>query len=101
MLVSTMSTMARERLNPTLLLRYWSVTIHCLTHAHQVAAGQTNGGLLTYVDYGHGTGHRPIVAAPAVSYALPHVSYAAPHVYYGKRDADAEPYTLAQVWLML
>merc|ERR1712012_1257490 len=56
----------------------------------QVAAGQTNGGLLTYVDYGHGTGHRPIVAAPAVSYA-------APHVYYGKREADAKPYTLAQV----
>jgi len=63
----------------------------------QVAAGQTNGGLLTYVDYGHGTGHRPIVAAPA-TYTVP-AAYSAvyPHVYYGKREAEAEPYTLAQV----
>merc|ERR1712039_1106298 len=57
----------------------------------QVATGQTNGGALTFLDAGHGTGHRPIVAAaPVVSYA-----YAAPHVYYGKRSA--EPYTLGQV----
>merc|ERR1712012_1487223 len=57
----------------------------------QVAAGQTNGGLLTYVDYGHGTGHRPIVASPA-TYTVP-AAYSAvyPHVYYGKREADAEP----------
>merc|ERR1711862_1027186 len=56
----------------------------------QVATGQTNGGALTFVDAGHGTGHRPIVAAaPVVSYAY------APHVYYGKRSA--EPYTLGQV----
>merc|ERR1712025_551727 len=63
----------------------------------QVAAGQTNGGLLTYVDYGHGTGHRPIVAAPA-TYTVP-AAYSSvyPHVYYGKREAEAEPYTLAQV----
>merc|ERR1712025_1219494 len=65
----------------------------------QVAAGQTNGGLLTYVDYGHGTGHRPFVAAPA-TYTVP-AAYSAvyPHVYYGKREAEAEaePYTLAQV----
>merc|ERR1712025_707572 len=38
----------------------------------QVATGQTNGGLLTFVDHGHGTGHRPIVAAPAV-YQVPAV----------------------------
>merc|ERR1712233_95604 len=56
----------------------------------QVATGQTNGGALTFLDAGHGTGHRPIVAtAPVVSYAY------APHVYYGKREA--EPYTLGQV----
>merc|ERR1712176_496453 len=51
----------------------------------QVATGQTNGGALTFLDAGHGTGHRPIVAA----------AYAPHHVYYGKRSA--EPYTLAQV----
>merc|ERR1711868_51676 len=63
----------------------------------QVATGQTNGGALTFLDAGHGTGHRPIVAAaPVVSYAASPVHYAAPHhVYYGKRSA--EPYTLAQV----
>merc|ERR1719188_651402 len=55
----------------------------------QVATGQTNGGLLTFVDHGHGTGHRPIVAAPAV--------YQVPAVYYGKREAEAKPYTLGQV----
>merc|ERR1711862_895566 len=56
----------------------------------QVATGQTNGGALTFLDAGHGTGHRPIVAAaPVVSYAY------APHVYYGKRSA--EPYSLGQV----
>jgi len=68
----------------------------------QVAAGQTNGGALTFLDAGHGTGHRPIVAAAPVSYAAsPVLSYAAAvpalhhGVYYGKREA--EPYTLAQV----
>lgn len=57
----------------------------------QVAAGQTNGGLLTFVDHGHGTGHRPIVAAPAVY----HYPAAAAVHYYGKREA--KPYTLGQV----
>merc|ERR1712066_905709 len=68
----------------------------------QVATGQTNGGALTFLDAGHGTGHRPIVAAAPVSYAAsPVLSYAAAvpalhhGVYYGKREA--EPYTLAQV----
>jgi len=66
----------------------------------QVAAGQTNGGLLTFVDHGHGTGHRPIVAAPA-TYTVPAVAsyagYPYTHSYYGKRDAEPKPYTLAQV----
>jgi len=57
----------------------------------QVATGQTNGGLLTFVDHGHGTGHRPIVAAPVV-YQVPAVHST---VHYGKREA--KPYTLAQV----
>ena len=64
----------------------------------QVATGQTNGGALTFLDAGHGTGHRPIVAAaPVVSYAASplHYAYGAPHVYYGKREA--KPYTLGQV----
>ena len=64
----------------------------------QVATGQTNGGALTFLDAGHGTGHRPIVAAaPVVSYAASpvHYAYGAPHVYYGKREAA--PYTLGQV----
>merc|ERR1712066_1036534 len=59
----------------------------------QVAAGQTNGGLLTFVDHGHGTGHRPIVAAHAV-YQVPAVHST---VYYGKREAEPKPYTLGQV----
>merc|ERR1712027_73802 len=49
----------------------------------QVATGQTNGGLLTFVDHGHGTGHRPIVAAPVV-YQVPAVHST---VHYGKREA--------------
>jgi len=64
----------------------------------QVATGQTNGGALTFLDAGHGTGHRPIVAAaPVVTYGVTSpVHYAAPHhVYYGKREA--EPYTPFQV----
>jgi len=67
----------------------------------QVATGQTNGGALTFLDAGHGTGHRPIVAAaPVVSYAASpvHYAYASPYsTYYGKREAEAAPYTLGQV----
>merc|ERR1712110_845721 len=70
----------------------------------QVATGQTNGGALTFVDAGHGTGHRPVVAtAPVVSYAASPVHYAAAFpalhhgVYYGKREAEASPYTIGQV----
>merc|ERR1712045_970639 len=63
------------------------------TLAH-VAAGQTAGGLITGIDYGHNTGGlRPLVhAAPAVYHA-----YHPYTTYYGKREAEAEPYTLGQV----
>ena len=61
----------------------------------QVAAGQTAGGVITAIDYGHNTGGlRPVVhQVPAV-----YSAYSAYHpytAYYGKREA--EPYTLAQV----
>merc|ERR1712241_752325 len=36
------------------------------------------------------------VGAVPLSYHLP-AAYALPHAYYGKREADPEPYTLAQV----
>merc|ERR1711923_345180 len=61
----------------------------------QVAAGQTAGGVITAIDYGHNTGGlRPVV------HHVPHVYTAAVHpytAYYGKREAEPEPYTLAQV----
>ena len=62
----------------------------------QVAAGQTAGGVITAIDYGHNTGGlRPVVHhAPVVYSAAYHHPYTA---YYGKREAEAEPYTLAQV----
>merc|ERR1712088_208979 len=58
----------------------------------QVAAGQTSGGVITAIDYGHNTGGlRPVVHhVPAVysAYtALPNLYKA----YYGKREAEAEP----------
>merc|ERR1712106_326051 len=61
----------------------------------QVATGQTNGGVITGIGYGHGTGLVPAVGV------VPHVAYSAayhPYSYlhaYGKREA--EPYTLEQV----
>merc|ERR1712001_271121 len=59
----------------------------------QVAAGQTAGGVITAIDYGHNTGGlRPLVHhVPAVYSAAYHLYTA----YYGKREAEAEPYTLA------
>merc|ERR1712088_1210266 len=36
------------------------------------------------------------VGAVPLSYNLP-AAHVVPHVYYGKREAEAEPYTLAQV----
>merc|ERR1711913_217949 len=63
---------------------------------YHVPAGQTAGGVITAIDYGHNTGGlRPVVHhAPVVYSAAYHHPYTA---YYGKREAEAEPYTLAQV----
>merc|ERR1711913_195902 len=76
----------------------------------QVAAGQTAGGLITAIDYGHNTGLRPVVpalaqvkavsavsAVPTVYSHIPYIGGAVPHVYYGKREAEPEPYTVNQV----
>merc|ERR1712037_395113 len=70
----------------------------------QVAHGATYGGVVTGVDCGHGLvsgvgaiGNRAVYAhAPAVhSYAaVPAVHHGA---YYGKREAEADAYTLGQV----
>ena len=57
---------------------------------YQVATGQTNGGIITAIDHGHGTGLRPLLHPAGAVYA--HHPYT---TYYGKREA--EPYTLAQV----
>merc|ERR1712154_332017 len=78
-----------------------------------VDSSATYGGIITGVDYGHGLvsgvgaiGNRAVYAhAPAVhSYAaVPavHHGYAAypavHHGYYGKREAEADAYTLGQV----
>merc|ERR1711936_89581 len=72
----------------------------------QVAAGQTAGGLITAIDYGHNTGLRPVVpalaqfkavsavsAVPAVYSHIPYIS----GVHYGKREAEPEPYAIGQV----
>merc|ERR1712051_97706 len=70
----------------------------------QVAHGATYGGVVTGVDYGHGLvsgvgaiGNRAVYAhAPAVHShgAVPAVHHGA---YYGKREAEADAYTLGQV----
>merc|ERR1712141_361235 len=61
----------------------------------QVAAGQTAGGVITAIDYGHNTGGlRPLVHHVPAVYSAAYHPYTA---YYGKREAEAEPYTLAQV----
>merc|ERR1712045_909832 len=60
----------------------------------QVAAGQTAGGVITAIDYGHGTGLRPLVHHVPAVYTAAYHPYTA---YYGKREAEPEPYTLAQV----
>merc|ERR1712106_14796 len=64
----------------------------------QVATGQTHGGVITGISYGHGAGLVPAVGV------VPHAAYSAYHPYsylhaYGKREAEAEaePYTIAQV----
>merc|ERR1711862_627248 len=66
---------------------------------HQVLTGQTAGGKITHVDYGHGL---PKVAGfpyTAVHAVAPVVhGYSAYPFVYGKREAEAEPepYTVGQ-----
>ena len=61
----------------------------------QVAHGFTHGGVITGVDYGHGlvSGYGALGNRAAVygSYGYPHSAY------YGKREAEAEPWTIGQV----
>merc|ERR1712240_68127 len=59
----------------------------------QVLAGQTNGGVLTSTTYHGGVKvagfpYTKVAAVPAVSYAA---------AYYGKREAEAEPWTVGQI----
>merc|ERR1712088_346595 len=67
----------------------------------QVLAGQTNGGVLTSTTYhggvkGAGFPYTKVAAVPAVSYAAAY-PYAHAGVYYGKREAEAEPWTVGQI----
>merc|ERR1712114_148412 len=62
----------------------------------QVLTGQTNGGAITHVDYGHGlpkVAGFPYTAVHAVAPVVHHgvVGYSHPYVY-GKREAEAEPF---------
>merc|ERR1712014_571526 len=59
----------------------------------QVLAGQTNGGVLTSTTYHGGVKvagfpYTKVAAVPAVSYA---------GAYSGKREAEAEPWTVGQI----
>merc|ERR1712045_577298 len=67
----------------------------------QVAHGATYGGIVTGVDYGHGVvsgvgaiGNRAVYAPAVHSYAAIPVHHGA---YYGKREAEADAYTIGQV----
>merc|ERR1712145_24427 len=58
----------------------------------QVLAGATNGGVITSTTYHGGlkvAGFPHAAVVPALGYAAP--------VVYGKREAEAEPYTVGQV----
>merc|ERR1711955_124947 len=62
----------------------------------QVLTGQTNGGAITHVDYGHGlpkVAGFPYTAVHTVAPVVHHgvVGYSHP-VVYGKREAEAEPF---------
>merc|ERR1712055_1174191 len=69
----------------------------------QVPTGQTNGGIITGVDYGHGLRSPvlPSVYHSVYPYAATHgLTYATPFTHgltYGKREADPEPYTVGQI----
>merc|ERR1712002_597229 len=57
----------------------------------QVLTGQTNGGAITHVDYGHGlpkVAGFPYTAVHAVAPVVHHGVYSV----YGKREAEAEPF---------
>merc|ERR1711964_873242 len=57
----------------------------------QVLTGQTNGGAITHVGYGHGlpkVAGFPYTAVHAVAPVVHHGVYSV----YGKREAEAEPY---------
>merc|ERR1711964_401930 len=57
----------------------------------QVLTGQTNGGAITHVDYGHGlpkVAGFPYTAVHAVAPVVHHGVYSV----YGKREAEADPY---------
>merc|ERR1712215_597553 len=64
----------------------------------QVLTGQTNGGAITHVDYGHGlpkVAGFPYTAVHTVAPVVHHgvVGYSRYHPYvYGKREAEAEPF---------
>merc|ERR1711994_1152346 len=67
----------------------------------QVLAGQTNGGVLTSTTYHGGVKvagfpYTKVAAVPAVSYAAAY-PYAHAGVLYGKREAEAEPWTVGQI----
>merc|ERR1712013_508345 len=67
----------------------------------QVLAGQTNGGVPTSTTYHGGVKvagfpYTKVAAVPAVSYAAAY-PYAHAGVYYGKREAEAEPWTVGQI----
>merc|ERR1712020_203624 len=67
----------------------------------QVLAGQTNGGVLTSTTYHGGVKvagfpYTKVAAVPAVSYTAAY-PYAHAGVYYGKREAEAEPWTVGQI----
>merc|ERR1712055_1171746 len=82
----------------------------------QVATGQTAGGVITGVDYGHGlvsgvgalgTGRvAASVAVPAVTYShgvvathhtAPLTTYSLPYYPYAYGKREAEPYTVGQI----
>merc|ERR1712083_902030 len=74
-------------------------SVHCEAEADaytlsQVAHGLTHGGIITGVDYGHGlvTGYGALGNRGQYYYAGPGLNH-----YYGKREAEAAPYTPSQV----
>merc|ERR1712060_735941 len=61
----------------------------------QVLAGQTNGGVITSTTY-HGGVKVAGFPYTTVAAAVPH-TYGYPYAYYGKREAEAEPWTVGQI----